>query len=183
MTASVTNFDRDLQFVDVSAEAQYSVIPSALSHPCPVLPAAILAHGSIKRVEMTNITLGSNQIAVSGIAVRGDSMRRVLRARGTIIGPANAVVGLYYGHSDTVGGDLLATCPIETSRGSVNYLNFDATICAEASANTALDGFRYHVLFVKAENRGAQEQLGSFAFQMSVQDLAVAPPEYAAARR
>lgn len=182
MPGSVENFDRDLQFVAIQSDATLQNQGVGGTLDLPLLPV-ISTFRTIHRKDITNYALPQNNCACAGLAIHGSQPgRRVMRARGSILGAANQEIGLWYGGSATAYSALSAI-PIELGRGE---LNFDATVCAETvfedgSGDPLMNG--YHHFFVRFDNRTAGELTGPAIFQLSVQDLGVAPPEYAAARR
>jgi hypothetical protein len=179
--SSIVNFDRDLQYVGAN-DIDRTFTEFSIGTADPVVPVGaqpMSQFTSIKNGDFSPLSISGDSYVCRGVSLQSLENRQVVRLRGTCVAPEGTRVQLLLGWSETFGGSVVSSAPIETG---IAGINFDETISAEGVTTDVTDP-NWHVLWLAIINEDSQPAVGLVNFQMSVQDISVAPPEYEAARR
>lgn len=187
MTSSVVNFDRDLQYLSPGEELNPLV--TAGGNPLNVATPGFQVKNSmsVHRAVGAALAIPDNNYACAGVVMSnpGTTSKRVYRARGFVAASDGQFVALAVGYSgDPISASMTSSAQQYVTVG-VDTLRFDETIAVDApdTLNPALPATDNLLIYIVVFNGTPGQVDKSVLYSLSVQDLAVAPPEYDAARR
>lgn len=186
--SSIINLDRDLQYMSPGTATPVAVGPSGSPIQIATRGFQVESTHSVHNHLDTPVSIPVNNYACAGVCTinRNVTSKRVFRARGTIAASTDSIVALCIGYSSDPIGTTMSSNAHQYVVSSVDgYLNFDETIAVDPPdvANPPRPETDNILIFVMTYN-GTQAQTDhSVLYSLSVQDMAVAPPEYESARR